>query len=90
MRLQIVFEQADGCLDGVEDYLPKEIAGQPQVVFSTEPPGKLPEITEKSSTTASQKEVQSLVKPVEENKREEGLRYCAIFESRIALHRSGV
>lgn len=64
-RVQIIFEQGPmDALDEVEDYLPKEIAGQPQVVFSTgaswqalaEGYGKV--IDEK----ASQKDVQSLVR----------------------------
>src|SRR5260370_9106462 len=36
-RVRIVFEQGPmDALDEVEDYLPKEIPGQPQVAFSTE------------------------------------------------------
>ena len=63
-RVRIVFEQGPmDTLDEVEDYLPKEIPGQPQVAFSTgaswqaiaEGYGKI--IDEK----ASQKDVQSLV-----------------------------
>jgi tetratricopeptide (TPR) repeat protein len=63
-RVRIVFEQGPmDALDEVEDYLPKEIPGQPQVAFSTgaswqaiaEGYGKI--IDEK----ASQKDVQSLV-----------------------------
>jgi transglutaminase-like putative cysteine protease len=63
-RVRIVFEQGPmDALDEVEDYLPKEIPGQPQVAFSTG--GSWQAVAEGYAKIidekASQKDVQSLV-----------------------------
>jgi hypothetical protein len=82
-RVRIVFEQGPmDALDEVEDYLPKEIPGQPQVAFSTgaswqgvaEGYGQI--IDEK----ASQKDVQSLVNGLVEGKTNREEKAAAILQ----------